>query len=284
MKYDTVLGLGNFGCSMALLFAKKYNTIFFDTEEWDIDNFVYLEERDTHQKMDEIDIPVDWVNKVSENVLVFVCGSGIVSGCLLSLLEKIKDKKINIVYFAPLENSLTKQRKRNHELVFNVVQEYTRSGLFNELVIFDEKSMLENIPEVTLLNKYEKINEYIFNILENIKFYSSEKVLFGNKSIFSEHYRISSVGFMDVNTGKEIGLYNFRKKDEKVLDVPLEKHYYYVVSRNKAENDDSLLLSVYNLFEKKIQETEDSISYSVHVSDYEKEFCYFVQKTSQTGV
>lgn len=284
MKYDTVLGLGNFGCSMALLFEKKYKAFLFDVERWKSDGFIQLKQEKTHEKMDEIDIPIDWIEDGFSDVLVFVCGSGIVSGCLLNLLEKIKDKNMSIVYFVPLENSLTKQRKINHELVFNVLQEYARSGLFEELIIFDEKLMLENVPDITLLNKYDKINNSIFNIIENIKFYNSEKVLFGNKALFSEHYRISSVGYMDTNSGKEKIFYRFGKKEEKVLDVPLEKHYYYVVPRDKAKEDENLLLNVYNLFDNKIKETTDSISYSVHVSDYEQEFCYFVQKTSQTGV
>ena len=54
---------------------------------------------------------------------------------IINVLEKIKDRNINILYVRPDVELLTGMRFSQEKVTFNVLQEYARSGLFKNIVL-----------------------------------------------------------------------------------------------------------------------------------------------------
>ena len=73
---------------------------------------------------------------------VALCGAGKVAGCTLRVLETIKNKKINIIYICPDPSITTPLQAKRHKVVFNVLQEFTRSGLLNRIYLFSNKQII----------------------------------------------------------------------------------------------------------------------------------------------
>ena len=82
---------------------------------------------------------------------------------------------VNIIYVCPEEILLSPQQKKTNKVIYNVLQEYTRSGLLNSMWLFSNETISSIIPSVTMDNMWEKINEAIANSIENIVFYRSQK-------------------------------------------------------------------------------------------------------------
>ncbi len=72
---------------------------------------------------------------MQEHVQVVLCCSSFSAKYTLSILEQIKDKKIDIFYIKPDVDLLIGQVKLQERAIFGVLQEYARSGLFNSLTI-----------------------------------------------------------------------------------------------------------------------------------------------------
>jgi ABC-type lipoprotein export system ATPase subunit len=95
-------------------------------------------------------------------VLFVVGGSGSVSSASLSVLKHLKNKcKINVLYVKPDMSFLSPLKQKLERMVYNVFQEYARSGLFERLYIVSN-SELENIIGGVPVKLYnEKINEIL---------------------------------------------------------------------------------------------------------------------------
>ncbi len=70
---------------------------------------------------------------VTKNVQVFVVGSSYSSNYSLGILEQLSDKDLEVFYVKPDIELLTGIPKLMENLLFGVLQEYARSGLFKSL-------------------------------------------------------------------------------------------------------------------------------------------------------
>ena len=64
------------------------------------------------------------------HVQVFLCGSSRTANATLSILQHIKDKKIDIFYIQPDTDLLIGVPKLQERAIFSILQTYARSGLF----------------------------------------------------------------------------------------------------------------------------------------------------------
>lgn len=78
------------------------------------------------------------VKTSTDDEVLFVCvGSSEITGCALKVLEEIKDKKITVLYIRPDLTFLNEKAKIQERIVYNIFQEYARSGLFEKIFLFD---------------------------------------------------------------------------------------------------------------------------------------------------
>jgi len=205
-----------------------------------------------------------------EECWAFLCGSGKVPGCTLRVLETIKHKKINIVYVYPdttLCNSI--QLKRN-KVLYNVLQEYTRSGLFNKMYLFSNKCILDIIGDQPITEMYNMINKQIAYSIETLEWLKLQTPIMG-----SEHEAKNVSRICTLSVG------NMKKNEENMLfflDNITEASYLYSVSKKQLEKDKDMLNKIK---EKIVKDEENKIvsSFAIYPSEHNQSFFYSLKLT-----
>ena len=173
-----IIGLGKAGCAVAKLFKqhKTYQVVLLDEGKG-------IKKCNTVEEYDEIEYnpPKTWLKKHSE-ALVITCGSGKVSGAILRVLEPLKSLRTTVCYIVPELDYLSSDAKKRNRVHFNVLQEFTRSGMIDELVLFDNDLALENFGHGSVKDYYDKINHYYYSAIHMNNFCKNVDPVFG------EHY------------------------------------------------------------------------------------------------
>ena len=203
-----------------------------------------------------------------EECWVALCGAGKVAGCTLRVLEKIKHKKINILYIYPDADMINSLQYKRNKVVFNVLQEITRSGLLNKIYLFSNKSILNIIGDQTLTTMYQKINYQIANAIETIGWFSDQEPVIGsghNPKLISRICTIS------------VGKY---KENEENMFFPLdsctETHYIYSISKTQLDKNKDLLKMIKDRIN--IDKGNNIISsFTVYPSSHKQSFFYSIK-------
>tara|TARA_R110000824_G_C15050046_1_gene661322 strand:+ start:69 stop:881 length:813 start_codon:yes stop_codon:yes gene_type:complete len=196
---------------------------------------------------------------------VALCGAGKVSGCTLRALESIKHKSINIIYIYPDPNMITPmQAKRNYHS-FNVMQQYTRSGLFRRMYLFSNEEIISVIGEQSIINMYSMINKQIANAIETVEWFNTQDPIMGSPHTPKEISRICTLSVGD-----------FQKNEEKLLfplDNTTETGYIYSISKTQLEKNKDLLTLIKGRI---IEDEKNNItsSFAIYPSQYKKSFFY----------
>ena len=201
---------------------------------------------------------------------VALCGAGMVAGCALKALETIKHKTINLIYVYP-DTTLcnTIQLKRN-KVLYNVLQEYTRSGLFNKMYMFSNKSVLDIIGKQSIIEMYAMINKQIAITIETLEWLKTQNPVMGSAHESKEVSRICTLSVGD-----------FEKNEEKLLfllDNNTEASYLYSVSKKHLESNKDLLKIIK---ERILNDEENKInsSFAVYPSEHNQSFFYSLKLT-----
>ena len=199
---------------------------------------------------------------------VALCGAGKVAGCTLKVLESIKNKKINILYICPDPTMVTPIQAKRHKVVFNVLQEFTRSGLLNNIYLFSNKQIIKIIGEQSIANMYNMINIQIANAIENVEWFKAQEPVLGSAHTPKEISRICTVSVGD------------NKKNQEKLLFPIdnitESSYLYIVSKTELEKNKNLLKTIKN---KITQDEKNNItsSFAIYSSEHKETFFYSVK-------
>lgn len=134
--------------------------------------------------------PVLPLFEVSETYCFVDCREGI-AGITLSCLERYAEKDITV--FLIIYNCQSDKERINQKIVYNVMQEYARSGVFKSLFIIYYDKLFENIinnistnDELSLNDVDNKvIDKIIFGVhiywrLNNETYLDGEKICFGD--------------------------------------------------------------------------------------------------------
>ena len=230
-----MVGLGEAGKNIVKLFkphTSNYKIIIFDENDG-LEPMSSVEEYDEQ----EIKLKHKGLSKHDEAML-FVCGSGKVAGASLRILEALKGFKTTIVYIVPdLEFSSDREQKR-HRAHFGILQEYTRSGMVNDMIILENKKMFEVAGTGTTLKYFEKVNFLIYNTIQNIMYCRHVKPDFGRLHMKKEISSISTIG---------LGKFPEEEKLLFLLDNITETCYIINIEEEDLDNDESIIPSCQNI-------------------------------------
>jgi hypothetical protein len=266
-----ILGLGNAGCKIAELFKQQsqYHVELLDEGKG-------IKKQNCVEDYDSINYKPrkKAVKQASEGIL-FVCGSGKIAGATLRVLEGVKDTKMKVVYLYPdLEFASTKEKKRNR-VHFSVLQQYARSGLIEELILLDNKSLLDHVGHGTVLNYFDKVNNFIYRMISTLNYCENVDPDFNARHDIKEISRISTIGWGP-----------FEENEEKLfflLDNITETSYIININEEELVNDISVLPNVKAMVKQSkdlnreasfaIWSTEESESYF-----YTRHYTHFIQE------
>ena len=152
---DTIIGLGNAGCNIVDKFAKypQYLTYKLDVGLKRTPTTFPLKQ---HEKFEDYEEKVPslkaFFKELTGEILFVVGGSGKVSSASLSILEYLKKYKINILYIKPELSLLNDSQVQLERVVYNVFQEYARSGVFERMYIVSNEEISQIVGSISIRN------------------------------------------------------------------------------------------------------------------------------------
>ena len=274
----TVIGLGSAGHNVIMSFLEypEYNGYTIDCEIPQKSRTIFVE-------IPELDHPEEYekslpdlskrFNNLGDTCLFVVCGASIVSGASLRILEAIHKKvKVNVLYIKPDITVLSEMRKLQENLVYNVLQEYSRSGLLENFYVVDNTLIDEMIGGAPIMGYYDYINRAMVSTIHMINVFSHQKKIIGTFSDPIPSARIATFGVLDVETGEEKPFFN--------LDNIREKTYFYAIPEEELKTDKKLLSNIREQIKSKPQSENVKLSYGVFPTQYNDKYAYFVARSS----
>ena len=269
---DTVIGLGQAGCNIADEFAKydQYKIFKIDCglEGLQQEGVYDMPWQDSTERYEEKCPDLSkFFKDVTGEVLFVLGGSGNISGAALSILKHLKHCDINILYIRPDLESITVTKVRQEWVVFNILQEYARSGVFKRIYLVDNSKVEEYLGDVPVIGYYERLNNMIASTLHMINVYDHIEPVVDTFSRPLSGRRVSTIGFYDEKNNENKLFY--------LLDNVGEMRYYYAINKEKLETDGDIL--------KKIREqikSEVETSYGIFSTNYDQDYVYTVAHSS----
>jgi len=270
-----IVGLGQAGCNIATLFKQhdQYQVELLD-EGKGIKKYATAEDYDSINYKPR----KKGLKSASEGIL-FVCGSGKVAGATLRVLEGLKHVRMTVVYICPDLEYASRNEKLRHRAHFNILQQYTRSGLIEEMMLMDNKILLDIAGHGTIYKYYEKVNFYIYSTIHTLNYCANVKPEFSSVHTPKKISRITTLGFGDLEESEEKLCF--------LLDNITETSYIISINEEDLANDVDLLPNIKAMVgENKQLERETSFAIWSTSEDrnyyYTKHYTHFIQENNLT--
>ncbi len=260
---DKVIGLGKLGCAIAeeLTAYPEYRIYKIDGDidergSLSIGEYGDMASFEAGVDTDEVGVYLRSVKK-KDGVLLVVEGGDPISGAVLKILETIKDAKLNVLYLCPDRQMISETQKRDDKIAFNVLQEYARSGKFENIFLVNKPDVDEMAGHVPI-SEYEKtISYFVSYVVAMINFFKHTKSVLASPINPPDIARVVTYGVSSLeDDNKEI---NLLFPLEEIKDI----HFYYGIPSEDLKNDQSLVKKIKE--HVKSYKTEDlSTSFSVY--------------------
>jgi len=269
-----VVGLGRAGCNIAAAFSKfpQYETYGIDTND---DADITIRPKTSHEEYDAKFPNLKRKLKFTgEEVLVVVAGSGSISGGVLRLLEQLKNNSLRVLYIQGDTSIMSEVQKKQEKIVCNVLQEYARSGLIEDIILINNTMLERSIGDMSIIGYYDTLNQAIVNTVHMMNVFRHTEPVIGNFIRPAEISRICTIGIVDIESEEE---------EEEKWFYPLTSTrdvvYYYGINEDDLKNDGTLLRKINNFVKSRIEENLN-VSYGVFKTTYDQKYCYCIKHSS----
>lgn len=276
-----IIGLGKAGCKVSELFKEypQYTTFKIDSDEKlkRKKNCLFIPKQSSAELYDSN--PIDMkkiISGLDEDDIYFVtCGSGKVSACSLWILKELSSqRKVNIVYIKPDIESIDNKSRLRNRAHFHILQEYTRSGVFEKMFIFDNNNMPNIIGKTSILNYFSKINKFIVSSIHWYNIYINTDAVFDT---YRDEYISSRICcFSLINIEEETA-----SRTYDISDINQIK-YFFGINKEVIENDEELLDKLNSISSSDAE--GKSIMYGVYSTDLEKGFSLGLLSSSEVQI
>ena len=205
---------------------------------------------------------------VEGEVLFVIGGAGNISGAALVILEQLKHCDVKVLYIRPELSSISITKVKQEWVVFNILQEYARSGAFKRIYLVDNSMVEEHLGDIPVIGYYDRLNDMIVSSLHMINVYDHIESVVDTFSKPLKGRRISTIGFYDSENSENKLFY--------LLDNVGEMRYYYAINKKKLETDGDVLKRIRKQTENKVE-----TSYGIYATDYEQDYVYTVAHSSE---
>ena len=268
---QTVIGLGKAGCNIAdaLSVYPQYQIKKIDVGLKKTKTTFGLKHQDSPELYESTTLPKG-INNFLEGVMsetLFITSCGSVSGASLKILQKIHKKtNIRIMYIIPQKDDLAGQKLLQNRLLFNVFQEYARSGLLDRVFLVDNSKLSDIMGPVPIMKLWDSINKLIATTYHMLNVFQNTQPVITTQTKRIETARISTIGMLDSQNNQENMFFD--------LDIPREKSYYYGVPKKQLEEDPNLMEVIRKNLKCNIEHEKMKTTYSVHSTDYNELIAY----------
>lgn len=223
MKKINILGIGETGRQYKRLFSEysNYNYLLADIAARQTKKSLRLPVLETFQEYDKYAYNVPFSN-LKGKLWCIVPGGARETGCILRVLEQLKECQINILYLLPNLEGCGEEQKINHQICFGVLQEYARSGVFETMYLRSELETERMVPELSIGNYHEDLNRQTVYLTHTLNTLKNTKPLFEFSGGWNSISRIGTYGIVS-DRGEEQYLHNLQNISE--------KHFYFCFPR-----------------------------------------------------
>jgi len=272
----TVIGLGGVGCKVAQCFENysQYNVVCVDDEPMDFKDKLVVKKQSSPEQYEESfkTIPKRIKDKIKQDVIFVLSGSSLVSSIALKFLHQIRDKTITVVCVRPEQDLLDETEAMHEKMVFSILQEYARSGLFKNIYLTSNSEMDSMVEDASIKEYYPAINNLIASMFHMVMVFDHQDSEVSNFSIINESRRICTLGVLKIEDGSESLLFP--------MTDTMDARLYYGISKVSLEQDRNLQRNIIKLIKEKNQEL-CKYSYGVYQTQYESDFCYIKKYSSK---
>jgi hypothetical protein len=271
-----VVGLGKAGCNIAKAFSKfpQYETHGIDTHD---SATITIRSKKSHEDYDESFPNLKRKLKfTNEDVMVVVAGAGTISGGTLRLLEQLKSNRLTVLYIESDLSIMSENQKKQEKIVGNVLQEYARSGILENLILVSNPALQKSIGDMSIIGYYDTLNQAIVNTIHMINVFKHTEPVIGNFIHPADISRICTLGIVDMEDDDE------RKHKEKwfyPLTSVRDVVYYYGIGEEDLRNDGTLFRKINNFVKSRVGDNLN-VSYGVFKTTYEQKYCYCIKYSS----
>jgi len=268
---EVVLGLGSAGCNVARKFEEysqyKVYTINHELQKKKNHFRVDLFENPEQYEEQEYDFCKKLKSLKDKKVLFIVCGASCVASLSLVVLESLKkiNCEVTILYISPEKDLLSEVGAMQERMVMKVLQQYARSGLFSNMALSSNVELENIVQNLTILNYHDTLNSLLCSTIHMTNVFKNTKSISDTFSRNADSSRISTFGFLNVDTGEEKLFFP--------LDNIREKRYYYAIPQKKLENESNLFRKIVNQVKENLTKTT-KVSYGIYSTDYDESYVY----------
>lgn len=272
-----LIGVGNTGCKI----VKKISSYIADCKSYYFNSEII--QTDSYFRLIREEVPENYERNFPklkafedfesrEDVLLVMSSSGHISSCSLVLLEQIAQCNIRIALITPDVSLLDKKHRYQHNAISKILQEYSRSGLFREVLIFSNTETEKICKDISFSNYYETINENIASALFSLIYFENQSPVFGQ--IYSPEIvsRISSLGLKDIRNAEERNFFSVQN--------PRDVIYYFGLNEEDIESKEVRQEILKQMREKKNIDTKLNISFGIFPIKTETSYCYIITRTN----
>ena len=197
---NNILALGNAACNIVDSLNEYGNyQIYKIKNEGKKDKNTYLiPQLNTAEQYENLKCisKISFLKKIKGEVTFFVCGASQSSAFSLILLESLHRRKvkIKIVYFQTDMEFAGEDQAKQERMVRNVLQEYARSGLFEEVIMVSNKFLENFIDTINVFEYYKQINDVFCSSFHMIEVFKNTKPVMSTFSKLRESCRIKTIG------------------------------------------------------------------------------------------
>ncbi len=268
-----IVGLGDAGCKIADAFAEHLQyKIFKINVDIEGEGCYTVPEFENPEKYEEYTYPKikAFFKGMKGETTFIVGGSGKISCGSLKILQSIKNRDISIMYIKPDISMLDEQKLMIEKLVYNVMQEYTRSAVFKKMLIISNLDVENVIGGAPVIGYFDKLNEMIVPTIHMLNYFSNNKPASGAIPKPKETHRIYTVGLFDTKKNEEKMFFS--------LDNTRNKCYIYGVNEERLKTDKNLMKTVKKQIDSKKEENLN-VTYAIYPTEYEYDIGYVIART-----
>tara|TARA_A100001515_G_C4583160_1_gene213599 strand:- start:1197 stop:2018 length:822 start_codon:yes stop_codon:yes gene_type:complete len=267
---SVVIGLGTVACKIAQNFSQypQYKIYSYDVADNDYVNYKPIPNCASHENYERCKLKFD-IRSREKDVIFIVCGAGKSSGLCLRMLEKLKNKNIDVLYIKPDIDILSERAAMRERLTSQVLQQYARSALLRSVTMIDNLSVSSVVGDVSVAEYWDTINQTIVSTYHMINVFKNSHSDLSTFSDLPVTARINTIGIVADNEDK--------------LFYPLlmarEKLYYYAISKKTMDEEKGLYNKITDSIKAK---SEDKVrcSFGIFPTNYEVDYVYTLQVSS----
>ena len=261
-----IVGLGNAGCQIAKNFENydQYEVFCVDVEDKGYSNFLSVKQQNSHHNYEKSYKKLK-LSKCKGPVTIIFSGAGKISGCVLRLLDEIKDNPITVIYIKSDEAPLSKEAALREKITMGVLQQYARSTLFENMYLVSNKCVEGIVDDLSLKNYWKDINTIISSTYHMLNVFDHTEALLATTPEKGGTIRIGTFGVVNFETHKEKMFYE--------LAHPRIKKYFYGVSEQTMDEDKDLLHRIRDFTQRQKDEKTD-VGFSIYSTSYKQNYVY----------